>query len=332
MERAAPAVPAELIRARWPWLVCAAVLLAACVPGDGPATTSPDGGTVSTTVGTIVSTTTSSPAPGPGGRGPAVINVPIMFDTPVDPDGSFLPPEFPAGLGVLLDAQPDPADNGLYVATEDGRLQGPPRPVATLEHAASATLVVIGQTIGDLAELPVALTLGSTTGADLRVVAPAPDGGIELRPVQLTPESLLDLTGRAFPPAWNDISVDRDTRLTLNDVVVVVDTGRGDVTVTMGPHATIVRPTFVWNRTGGGTVTVVNLPGDGDDFRHELGPGERAVVLPDGAAWHAWPLLPPDGSPRYRPAQPADWHEVPSDLAAALDELAARLTELESGG
>ncbi len=187
------------------------------------------------------------------------------------------------------------------------------------------------------------------------MVAPAPDGAFELRSVQLTPESLLDMTGRVFPPAWNDFAVDRDTQLTLNHAVTSVDTSSGDVTLTLGPHATIVRPTFVWNRVGAGRVTIVNLPGDGDEFRHVLAPGERVLVLPDGAAWHAWHVLPVPrdgdagkvvtvgpgstgyrlspphhGQLRYRPSDPSDWDEVPEDVASALDELAERTRELES--
>lgn len=252
---------------------------------------------------------------------PPIVNAQTLVRYNVDRTSGFLPFGTPPGVIVVLDGQDDPDEDGAY--TSNGSLGvdvGSRVELKTLGNVVAGLTVFATVTLDNDSTAYGALDgfvdAPESSGTDPSVWrVSTPDGStIVLAPVAPPLAAYAALVGRWFTPAMNDYSVSSNTQLTLNHQIVSVDTSGGNVTLTLGPHATIPRPTFIWHRTGANTLTVVNYPGDGDAFSYTVAPGERVLVLPDGAAWHAWRLPQDAGSLVFDNAVLADADSVQGAL------------------
>lgn len=244
--------------------------------------------------GTYTSLTQRLLAEASGGR---TISAHFVYRNEVDVGTLTVP--FPvSGLLVVLEGQTDPAENGWYVTSTGGSLDVGSRVdifnISYLGWTVSATYVANDE-LPLLALMDPGLYDGSLPigSVDFRIMTF--DGvSFFLKPEVLDHETVQSMTGRVFPPAMGDYVVGEDVDLTLNHAVVVCNGHTEEFTITLGPHATIVRPVFVWNK-GGYAVTLVNHPVD-TAFSYDLGPGERVLILPDQNEWNVYHLLPdPNG-------------------------------------
>lgn len=230
-----------------------------------------------------------------------ILPVQVLVDKPVTVGGSFTPP-IPAGLKVILNAQANPAEDGLYLSNGSGGVTGSPTPIKTLENYASGLIVA--------AQMALTAVSTSTAGAlydpntlqpdnnfvDLRMVT-TPDGvNFYLSHQSLPSQALLDLSSKAFSPAMNDFGgINVDTELTLNHAIVSCNPST-DITITLAPHATKPRHCYVTVEPyATGTVTLVQHPSESVPFECVLNPGDRALILPDQAEWEVW-QFPPEGA------------------------------------
>lgn len=202
-----------------------------------------------------------------------------------------------AGLFVVLAGQATSAENGLYTTTTGGALD-------LASFVDIFTLADLGRPVfGYVVEAgtPNALfDIVSTDRYDATAVRNAVwftvglvgPGEIGLVASTLDPDTVADLMGTAFAPALGDFIVGEDTTLTIShNVVVFADTTEA-IDVALAPHATKVRPQFLWNK-GAYDVNLTQHPGDATPFAYTLGSGERIAIWPDQNAWDVWHMLPP---------------------------------------
>lgn len=239
------------------------------------------------------------------GGGSTDTTVVVLYETNQNTATNFLSPGIPEGSYVILNGQTTTSQNGLYTATSSGGVTGR---VDIYTAGNYGRIFNVLQVIGDKSDATInddytALPLPDANSLHVQYTIGTADGvTYSLWPITLSYQAIASLTGKAFPPAFADTAIDADYQATLNDVLISVDTSGGDVEVTLGPHATIVRPLWIHHRVGGNTLTVVNYPGDGDAFSITIPADEHRLILPDGAAWIEWRMpqstddLPYDGS------------------------------------
>lgn len=227
----------------------------------------------------------------------------LSTSTVIVPSVAYLP----AGALVLFDGQSTSSENGLYEANGTGGVDVSSK--INLKVVGYANRPIHAQVVyderdavdGDL-EPYLSNRVTDDTNRAWFLVQTADGVTYTIEEFKPGYEALTALLGVWFPPAMDDYSIsysdmdgNGDYQLGLMHGINVVDTTSGNCNLILGPHATMPRHCYIWHRQGSNSLTVENLSGDGDAFSYTVEPGEMVLILPDGAAWHAWPIWRPQG-------------------------------------
>lgn len=225
----------------------------------------------------------------------------LSSSTVIVPSIAYLP----AGALVLFDGQSTSSENGLYEADGAGGVDVGSK--IDLKVAGYANRPIHAQVVydersvldGDL-EPYLSNRITDNTNRTWFLVQTADGVTYTIEEFKPGYEALTALLGVWFTPAMDDYSIsyadmdgNGDYQLGLMHGINVVDTTSGNCNLILGPHATMPRHCYIWHRQGSNSLTVENLSGDGDAFSYTVEPGEMVLILPDGAAWHAWPIWHP---------------------------------------
>lgn len=236
-----------------------------------------------------------------------VLPLSVLFHFPVDLTAIPGLPPIPGLLRVGFWRQVNPAENGWYLYDGAGGVTGPRHEFCTVAAATTngGLEVVAATNVYDVDNLP------DWNGAE--DLAPYINQDSDLVPVR-GPESHFVITEdgttaklRGAPGSlqdtmstllswWSmdDYRVDgaATKQLGVQGAVVSAYPDGDDGNAVMGPHAGLPRITAVEHQSDTGTFTVTNLAGDGVAFETVLAPFQRALILPDQAAFRRWDMLP----------------------------------------